>query len=670
MKQWMLILLIGLFSSAETFGNDDLSKYSTFTLGPRLKERALAFKSKTRQKNLSDITEPNPLYRQILEAIQSSHTAIGEQLTGHLIRLNDGFDLGNQNFNGINWQKPFGNFAIGVNRQLSPDLFDDQRWIVDDTFSIFINASTYLSNLRDSGDIQISEKDLAAYAGITFKRTYRYVHFAPNFRAALVADYGKLFMSFWKMRSVDIFNLSEYEILSRTDQMSFKGGALISSPSYGGGVTVNGGVLANYNKLSKVQIQAVGPLDIPVNNEFLRISVEKEEGVQLTGQAQLQADFFKLLKITLLSYDIEYSYSESDKKYLSFTRQQVSDIQNNIGKFSELSDLLKLKKIKIQELQNYLTQEEIREKENFSSKYSALVWGGEAQRGSQTVVVTKDNLQKTFVIHHARSVRFVERITTKLAGIIFAALFKSDNILSQYLESISREVILEFESNRSAIENNDQDAMREVAEPSKLSLRIIKEYKNRSQFKKSSDWKKSDVRGRALGFLTRFSHIDSSTKNSLSSGSLKSPLVIQTVLRIEKEAIAHFNQKSREEVFDIIDQLCKASEQEPPKQEYCYKMIEGKYKAYIIPFLTTGKIHIVRLKDFLYSFNNQFDDLNYFYQLFKKDLVFTSGSLEATRSNGQIFLTYFHQGEFRGLGVIDNYIRESGMMVPAPIFNY
>lgn len=667
MKIWMMSLVTVCCLLASVGHAEDLSQYSTFKLGEKLKARARGLKEN--RKNLLTNTEPNPLYRQIFEAIQSSHTAIGEQLTGHLLRLNDGFDLGNQNFNGINWQKPFGNFAIGVNRQLSPDLFDDQRWIVDDTFSIFINASTYLSNLRESGDIQITEKDLAAYAGITFKRTYRYVHFAPNFRSALVSDYGKLFMSFWKMRNSDIFDLSEYEIISRTDQMSLKGGALISSPNFGG-FNVNGGVIASYSKLSKVQVQAVGPMDIPVNDEYLRISVEKEEGVQLTGQVKLQVDFYKLLKLTLLSYDVEYSYSESDKKYLSMTRAQVSEVRNSTSQFAELIDLLRLKKINLIDLKKYVTQEEVREKENFSSKYSALIWGGEAQRGSQSVVISKNGMEKTFVTHHARSVRFTERLTSKLAGIIFAAIFKSDNLLVQYLESISREIVLEFESNRQAIDQNDQERMREVADPSKLSLRIIKEYKSRSQYKKSSDWKKSNVRERAVAFLQKFTNIDNSTLSSVSSGSLKSPLVVQTVIRIEKEAIAHFNNLSREAVFGIIHDLCYTSETEASKQEYCYNMIEGKYKAYIIPFLASGKIHVVRLKDFLYSFNNQFDDLKYFYQLFGRDLVFTSGSLEATRSNGQLFLTYFHQGEFRGLGVMDNFVRESGMITPAPIFNY
>jgi len=666
LKRWLFILMIAL--PQLLWGAEDLTKFSTFKLGKNLKQRALEIQN-PQLKSIRGTNDPNPMYQRILDAIQNTHRTIGEQLTGHLLRLNQGFDLGNQNFDGINWQKPFGSFSIGVNRQLSPDLFDDHRWIVDDTFTIFINASTYLSQLQESGDIDISDRQLAAYAGITFKRSYRYVHFASNFTNALTSDYSKLFMSFWKMRTGDIFNLGEYEILSRSDFMSIQGGGLISSPSYGG-FNVSGGVIASFEKLSKVQLQGVGPMDIPINNEFLRLSFEKEEGREVTGQTRLQADFFKLLKITLLSYDIGYTYSETDKKYFSFTRQDIQDIQANPSKNSELQDLLKLKKVKVQELTPYQTQAEYREKENFSSKYSALIWGGEAERGSQTIMITKESGQKTFVIHHAKSVRFTERILTKLAGIIFAAIFKSDSILTQYQESIGREIILEFESNRSAIEGNDQDRMREVTDPTKLSLRIIKEYKNRTNFKKSKDWKKSDVRNRAMGFAERFTSLDSGVKSNLSSGSLKSPLVIQSVLRIEKEGIAHFNAMTRESVFQVIDDLCKVSETETAKQEYCYKMIEGKYKAYIIPYLASGKIHVVRLKDFLYSLNNQFDDVKYFQELFGRDFIFISGSLEATRSNGKLFMTYFHEGDFRGLGVMDNYIRESGMVLPAPILNY
>jgi hypothetical protein len=648
---------------------EDLTAITSFQLSTKLKNRALALKAKSFNKNVnSNQADPNSMYSEIYEYLNGKHLDLGKALSDNIIRMNRGFDLGQQNFNGITWQKPFAHFKIGVNRQLSPDLFDVNRWIVDDTFTILIDAETYLSKLNEANEISITETQLAGFAGMSFKRTFRYIHFASDYNSGLASDFNKLFMSFWIMRKGNIFNIDQYEIISREDSMSFKSGGLISTPPISG-IEVSAGVLARMTKLSKVQIQSVGPHDDPAPNEFLRISSEKEKIIRVDAQAKLQADFFKLLKITLLSYDTDYSFEEVDRRYFSFKKSDIQTIQANAEINNELNEILNLKKLTSESILKYQTQAEFRSKENFNSKYAVLLWGGETSRGSQTILINKENNSKAFVRHISKTVRFTEDVGSKLAGIILAAIFQSDNLISQYIESLTRILEIEFDADRAALEGGQYDRIKELDSSDKLSFKVTKEYKTRKVFKKVKDWKKSKEFDQTINFLSKMCAFNSTIFTSIDKGEIHSPLAVTSTLRIEKDAIIYFNNLDSQVVIDTLNEMCHLSETESSKQDYCSKMLEGKYLAYIQPLKNTKKIHVLKLRDFLYSFNNQYDDISFYKKLFGEDLVFYSGQLEASRDDGQIITTYFHDGEFRGLGIIDNYIRKSGTAMPAPIYN-
>ncbi len=670
-----LVFLIFIYSF--NLFAEDLTAIKSFSLSPKLineaklieqnKEKLKSF-SKSKSFNKSQNADPNTMYTEIYDYLNGRHYDIGKTLADNILKLNRGFDLGKQSFNGITWQKPFANFSIGINRLLSPDLFDAKRWIVDDTFTITIDAATYLSNLKEANEISISDSQLAAFAGIGYKRTYRYIHFSPDYNSGLTSDFTKLFMSFWKMRQGDVFLLDQYEIMSREDTMSFKGGGLISTPP-AGTFAVNGGVLASVDKINKVLIQALGPNDNPKPDEFLRISSIKEKKSKVDAKVQLQMDFFKLLKITLLSYDLEYSFDESDTKYFSFKKTEIQNlIKDDLGR-EELNNLINFKKFDVQKILPNIVQGEYRTAENLSSKYAVLLFGGETARGSQTILVNSGNDSKAFVVHKSKTVRYTESVGAKITGIILEAIFQTDLLLTQYMESITRNLEIQFEANRAALDGADYDRISSLESSDKLSFIVAKEFKTRKEFKKVNDWKKSKEKALSLNFLDRMCAFNNTIHQALENGELKSPLAITSTIRIEKSGIEHFNGLEQAFTLDVISDVCQMSETESTKVDYCYKMLEGKYNAYYAPLKSTGKIHILKLKDFLHSLNNQYDDLTYFKKLFGDENVFSSGNLEATRLDGNIMTTYFHDGDFRGLGVIDNFIRLNGTAMPAPIFN-
>jgi hypothetical protein len=73
------------------------------------------------------------------------------------------------------------------------------------------------------------------------------------------------------------------------------------------------------------------------------------------------------------------------------------------------------------------------------------------------------------------------------------------------------------------------------------------------------------------------------------------------------------------------------------------------------------------LKNLSQDLVNNINNKTYYYNLFGIRNVFFHGVFSATTSSNTDFVTYFHEGEFKGLGVVDNYMREQNMRAPASV---
>ncbi len=110
--------------------------------------------------------ENSLLFEKITQMLQGNYEEIGRAQAQTLLNHHQDFGGGVKNFSGFSWEKPAGTFSIGVNRQLSPDLFDSERWIVHDTLVIHIDAATFLNKLKEAQLLDIDTAQLRAYAGI------------------------------------------------------------------------------------------------------------------------------------------------------------------------------------------------------------------------------------------------------------------------------------------------------------------------------------------------------------------------------------------------------------------------------------------------------------------------------------------------------------------------
>ena len=197
MSKYLVILI--LLMSFKTFSYD----FKTFTLlGDLEKKNDPTYDIEAKSSRTGEHT--NFVYSSILGAISSSYTSIGQSQADAVLNDQGIFNLGSRSASGFTWQKPFGNFLVVVNRSLSPDLFDDSRWIVDDQLEIIIDAQSFLTQLSKDNKIKISDDSLAMYAGITFKRIFSFMSVVSLF----------IYFNLLKASKVSFLNLFKGKLLT------------------------------------------------------------------------------------------------------------------------------------------------------------------------------------------------------------------------------------------------------------------------------------------------------------------------------------------------------------------------------------------------------------------------------------------------------------------------
>jgi hypothetical protein len=77
------------------------------------------------------------LYLEIRRHLENAHQSIGQLEVQNINRFNEEFNLGQSNFSGFSWQRPFGVVQVHTDRQVTPNVFGT-NWLVMDTFTFEI----------------------------------------------------------------------------------------------------------------------------------------------------------------------------------------------------------------------------------------------------------------------------------------------------------------------------------------------------------------------------------------------------------------------------------------------------------------------------------------------------------------------------------------------------
>jgi hypothetical protein len=667
MRNWFNFICI---FSITTLSSSALSmEFNHFELKGKLKKSAELkmqnIKSRSSLKGAKGIdpgsVEMAPILKEISDILAGDYEDIGMDQTRRLLENHD-IGGGVLNFSGFTWYKPMANYNITANREVAPELFSD-RWIVHDSFTIFIEAATLLTNLQQKNLINMTNSTIGAFSGVTFQRTYHYYHFADTYVKGLTSDFSRLFMSFQKFNHRGALTLSDYEVIKKTDKFSFNAGGLVKAP-VGSGMNLQAGVLVKTAYQNEVMLHGVGPADRQKQDEFLRVSIDKKFDASATAHLSLQYDFFNLLKLTILSYDLEYAYGEANKSFLTFYRPDKEKIKNSSNHRSEFSSIVRGND-NIGYWRDNITSMEKRMREDLNSKFSFLLFGTMKKRATEQIKIIKDGVEKVFFKNYSESVKYIQGFFSRLFSSVVKKIFDFDTRIKNKAE-IKKNLIIEYEHMKDLGPGvvNDEE---------KFSIRL----KHYFQVADTHKWYHKKYLKSATNNVGRLTNLPKEIRDKIKRKELRGPIVINSTMEIDSSGLSYFNQLDEEEIVQASLKVCNVKKHEFKKgkftirrsrrgrtstREYsstqnCAMKLIGRYQDYIYRYNNFSEIDLIKFKRFIGYYFSKSKTISDVSRLFGHDYVFLHGDFRAKTNRGRQFQTYFKTGQFKGLGVIDRFKR-------------
>ena len=606
--------------------------------------------------------QESPLLQEIRDQLELSHQGLGAAQVAQLNSLNSQFNLGSQNFSGFSWQKPFGTVDLHIDRQVIPPALVDQ-WMVHDTFTITVKATTFLENLKDSGLSTMSDLEIGAFAGVTFQRVYTYDHFANSYSEGLGSDFSKLFLPFVKFNQAGLAAMLNNESMRKEDSWSAKGGAIVTSPTFYG-VSVSGGALAQADLVQSVAVTNTLSGDASAKRFNMLVQSKKTATAGVT--ASLQLDFFKILQLTLLRYDLSYSYASGKQYSLGLSTNQYNKILSNSDENSEFKKILTgFGEVKL--LEPYITLLTDTTTQTFEQSGSVLLWGSTKKSGTEVVASIKNGQTTLFHRDTAQSTKYVQNLLSRIFSAIFYKLLKLP-VGVQNVAIYSKQVKMEYKASHPQAADPNIIRLNSTEE---FSFQLNQSYEANGTMKSSQKQYKADVQW----FIDDFTTLPKERIADFASNNLRGPVLVSSSLKVEKAGFNYFIQRPLGELFMQLAKVCGskkgadwASDEKRPKMlkdgqsgnDKCVKNMGLD----VIDFLTDYQANyqkpaIAKFSKFLKAYYKLADSFMDLTAIFGADNTFLSGTLQATSPIGTTFVQSFSNGQYRGAGVIDTFQLEA-----------
>ena len=557
-----------LFSSSPVFAGE----FSTFEKGAAFGNVA----NGTEALDPSDIRNFSNIYGQILSSYNSTYDSIGSRLAK---------DAANGFFGGINmigWRhaNEFSNFKVSFNRSIAPSLFQEDKFIVSDEMIVEIDASKFLKKMADEDVINISDQNLAAFAGLAFKRTMRFNHFASSVEDGLQTNFDKLFFMFKYFNGDKFHKLSSYDFLIKEDSFTVNAGAMATVPIYTYGA-IGAGVLYKYEKKSKVSIQKIGPLDEAEENENIRLTVEDTRGTSAGANVTLVVDFFKLLQMTLLSYDFEYTYSKTYKTYLSLYDEDL----RNIDKMSKVKNLLRFKSFDPVIFANNIKSKELRQKEIQKSRYLAFIFGGVKNSQTEYTEIVKDGKLRKFFTHNYEKLRYRENFFSKILTSILGKLIGYDQLAAR-TEVNSKAVEISYEADLDLLKSKrDYNIFNKNVFTMGFESKIRVNQKTRLNAKKIESKMRQAIAQRSNSY--------SKFKMAFDTTNISAPSEFTSEIMLDNSNVQRFMKLSASSVFSKFKSVCRGKSRGLFGKlrslfSSCRRRLYGNYNSFLKEWTTTN----------------------------------------------------------------------------------
>lgn len=616
--------------------------------------------------------EESPIFEEIRRHLENSYERLGLAEVANINRLNQQFNLGLANYSGFSWQKPFGVVQIWADRQVTPNLFGE-NWLIQDTFSMEIEASSFLEKLNQAGLSDMSAAEIKAFAGISFRRIYTYYHYADSYENGLGADFSKLFLLFTKFNRPGMEVMGHEDIMKREDTWTASTGALISTPPLYN-LSFAAGILAEIDFQQMTSIQSNHSKNM--EDQRFKVGVLNKKVANAGAALELQLDFFKLLKLSLLRYDLNYQYASGKEFTLGFNPIQWEEVKLTRELNSELSSILKGTS-SVDKLEPYVVRLDESTSESLDQRGSVLIWGRLQKSKNEQIRVIKDDTVKTFFRSYSQNVKVVQNILSRIFSAIVYKLLRLP-VGATNAAIYSQQVNMEYEASHP--QATDPKVIR-VENAEQFSF-VLTQYYNAARTDRWIDRKfKNDV----IWFVDNFTTLPKDYKTSIRQEHLKGPLMVDSNIRVEHAGLKHFINSSEDRIFGELAEVChsemKADWMNPRERkyllkrgqsgnEYCVKDLGKKYLDFKDDyFQNEERPSIAKFKSFISKYYKESERIASLEALFGKENIFIHGRLQAKTGMGTSFTTSFSSGQFRGLGVIDNFKRSTGSRMPANIIS-
>jgi hypothetical protein len=611
--------------------------------------------------------EESPLYEEIRRNLETAHQNIGMAEVQNINRLNQQFNLGTSNFSGFSWQKPFGVVQVYADRQVTPNIFG-QNWLVMDTFTFEIEATTFLEKLAKAGLSGMNGTEIGAFAGITFKRVYTYWHYANSYQDGLQIDFGKLFLPFVKFNQSGMETMEKEEVLKREDTWTAGAGGIITTPPLYN-ISFSGGALAQFDYQNVTTIQAGATAD-----DKFKVGVLSKKTESASTTLELQLDFFKLIKFSLLRYDMNYEYSSGKEFTLGFNSTQWEKVKGSNDEGDELRSLLKGQGT-VQKLEPYVVRLDDTTSSSLEQKGSILLWGKMQKQQTEQVRVIKDNVVRVFFKNYAQNVKIVQDFFSRIFSAVFYKIFKLP-IGVNNAAIYSRQLTMEYEATNA---QSTDPKINRIDSTEQFSF-VLTQYYNAAR---TDRWLDRKYKNDLIWFVDNFTTLPKSYKTDIRNGVLKGPMLIESNLRVEKAGFQYLLSTPENDVFIQLAKVCGSKktanwsseasrktmlERRQTGNEACVKELGLKFQGFKYDYVANYlQPSLAKFKDFITRYYKKTENISDLQAIFGAENTFINGKLTAKTNLGTSFNTAFSAGQFRGLGVIDTFKRSTGSRVPASI---
>lgn len=592
------------------------------------------FKRKLGQKDLSSGLE------RVWQKIQTDGYKVFNKLTEDIIDFNEDFALGPINSPDLKWSAGInGELSIVVGRKVEPTL-DSDRWRVLDQVKILINARTFLRNLRDAGDIEISDASLKLFAGVKFSRVYNYSHFAESYLDGLKSNLHKLFFSFNYFRSTNFTEIEDGDVVTKEDFLSADAKFSLTTPSayfmtgYGRGSIY-------YSKLGNISYHRPLPENRYGELDTVRMSFNVTELKGASLQISLQADFYELLNLTFLGAEYKLNYTKSSTTNMTFGDEDLINIKTNYDLESAFNKINNGKNpTKLEAVKEYITSSEEGNRVSEDLELFAFMWGKYVGNSTESLVF-ETNHGTHYMYRHSQ-----ERLN--LVKSWWDGIINADNV-TKYKTRMIENMVFEYEA------YDPEKPFEEVYldMPGNISFRLSKEYKTKKD--------KNSYRKKAQKLISDFKNIDGEIFAALKSNDLKGPLKVDLNAQVGKNGITYLVESDDLRLAEAFEVICAGKIVDggnvSNSTQKCLDNLTSSFSKVSHTYRTNKTVHLASLKDFLLEvsrYSKSFADLK---MLFGSDNVQLYGYLKAKTYSSVDFQTFFKDGESQGYGVIKDFVR-------------